>query len=79
MRSDARGGVDPMRPRVSKDRHRGRDLLGPAAFNPCFRYAGLPLADAEASLRLFASEVLPVLRSWESEPLAKPAARSTPL
>ncbi|HZO07963.1 MAG TPA: LLM class flavin-dependent oxidoreductase [Myxococcota bacterium] len=52
-------------------------LLGPAAFNPCFSYGALPIADAEASLRLFASEVLPVLKGWESEPLAKPTPLAT--
>jgi len=54
-----------------------RELIGPAAFNPCFSYGAMPLADAEASLRLFAREVLPVLKSWESEPLAKAAPLST--
>jgi len=48
-----------------------RDLLGMAAFNPWFSYAGMPIADAEASLRLFAREVLPVLQSWEAAPLAR--------
>ena len=53
-----------------------RALLAPAAFNPCFSYGAMPLADAEASLRLFAREVLPVLKGWESEPLAKAAPLS---
>jgi alkanesulfonate monooxygenase SsuD/methylene tetrahydromethanopterin reductase-like flavin-dependent oxidoreductase (luciferase family) len=55
-----------------------RDLLGPAAFNPCFSYGAMPIADAEASLRLFAREVLPVLKSWETEPLAKASPLATP-
>jgi alkanesulfonate monooxygenase SsuD/methylene tetrahydromethanopterin reductase-like flavin-dependent oxidoreductase (luciferase family) len=51
------------------------ELLGFAAFNPWFSYAGMPIADAEASLRLFAAEVLPELRRRPSEPLAFAARR----
>jgi alkanesulfonate monooxygenase SsuD/methylene tetrahydromethanopterin reductase-like flavin-dependent oxidoreductase (luciferase family) len=51
-----------------------RDLLGMSALFPWFSYAGMPPAEAEASLRLFAREVLPVLQSWETESLA-PAER----
>jgi hypothetical protein len=29
----------------------------------CFRFAGLPYEDAEASMRLFAKEVLPVVQT----------------
>ena len=47
-----------------------RDLLGMSAMNPWFSYAGMPPAVAEGSLRLFAREVLPVVQSWEAEPLA---------
>jgi len=47
-----------------------RDLIGMAAMNPWFSYAGMPVEDAEASLRLFAREVLPVLQSWDTEPMA---------
>jgi alkanesulfonate monooxygenase SsuD/methylene tetrahydromethanopterin reductase-like flavin-dependent oxidoreductase (luciferase family) len=55
-----------------------RDLLGVTAFNPSFNFGNIPPADAEASLRLFASEVLPVVQSWATEPLAprRPAAAS---
>jgi alkanesulfonate monooxygenase SsuD/methylene tetrahydromethanopterin reductase-like flavin-dependent oxidoreductase (luciferase family) len=52
-----------------------RDLLGMAAFNPSFSCGGIPIADAEASLRLFAREVLPVLKTWKAEPLAAAAPR----
>jgi len=47
-----------------------RNLLGVAAFNPTFSFAGMPYDLAEANLRLFAAEVLPVLHEWEAEPLA---------
>jgi alkanesulfonate monooxygenase SsuD/methylene tetrahydromethanopterin reductase-like flavin-dependent oxidoreductase (luciferase family) len=46
-----------------------RDELGLAAFNPSFSYADMPVDVAEKSIRLFAQEVLPVLKSWESEPI----------
>jgi alkanesulfonate monooxygenase SsuD/methylene tetrahydromethanopterin reductase-like flavin-dependent oxidoreductase (luciferase family) len=38
-----------------------RDVVGEHDLTCCFRYAGLPYADAEASMRLFAQEVLPVV------------------
>jgi hypothetical protein len=40
------------------------DLLGPFEAAPAFRFGGVPYEDCEASLRLFAAEVLPVLQSW---------------
>jgi alkanesulfonate monooxygenase SsuD/methylene tetrahydromethanopterin reductase-like flavin-dependent oxidoreductase (luciferase family) len=47
--------VDRMRAR--------RELLGDFDLVCCFRYAGLPIEDAERSMRTFASEVIPVLRA----------------
>jgi len=38
------------------------EVLGDHDLTCCFRYAGLPFSDAEASMRLFASEVLPVVQ-----------------
>jgi alkanesulfonate monooxygenase SsuD/methylene tetrahydromethanopterin reductase-like flavin-dependent oxidoreductase (luciferase family) len=46
-----------------------RELLGDFELNSSFRFGGIPFAKAEASMRLFAKEVMPVLKSW------KPAAR----
>jgi hypothetical protein len=40
--------------------------------NVAFRFGGIPYEKAEASLQLFAKEVLPVLKSWHS-PAAKAA------
>ncbi len=40
------------------------DLLGPFEAAPAFRFGGVPYAEAEASMRLFADEVLPELKSW---------------
>jgi alkanesulfonate monooxygenase SsuD/methylene tetrahydromethanopterin reductase-like flavin-dependent oxidoreductase (luciferase family) len=42
-----------------------RELLGDYELNSSFRFGGIPLAKAEASMRLFAKEVLPVLKRWE--------------
>ena len=47
-------------------------LLGMAAFNPTFSFAGMPYPEAEASLRLFAREVLPVIRELPADPMATP-------
>ncbi len=40
------------------------ELLGPFEAAPAFRFGGIPIEEAEASMRLFAAEVLPVLKSW---------------
>ena len=42
-----------------------RELLGDFELNSSFRFGGIPLAKAEASMRLFAKEVLPVLKGWQ--------------
>ena len=49
-----------------------RQLVGMNGIMPGFSYGGMPFADAEASLRLFAAECLPELKSWPSQPLAVP-------
>jgi alkanesulfonate monooxygenase SsuD/methylene tetrahydromethanopterin reductase-like flavin-dependent oxidoreductase (luciferase family) len=47
------------------ERYRARrDLLGPFEAAPAFRFGGIPYDEAEAGMRLFASEVLPELKSW---------------
>jgi alkanesulfonate monooxygenase SsuD/methylene tetrahydromethanopterin reductase-like flavin-dependent oxidoreductase (luciferase family) len=48
---------------IGKDRSRW-ELLGPFEAAPAFRFGGIPYDQAEASMRLFASEVLPELASW---------------
>ena len=40
------------------------DLIGDFEFAPAFRFGGLPQDQAESSMRLFAADVLPVLKSW---------------
>ena len=47
-------------------RYRARwELLGPFEAAPSFRFGGIPIEEAEASMRLFAAEVLPELKSWK--------------
>ncbi len=42
-----------------------RKLLGSYELATSFRFGGIPYEKAEQSLRLFAKEVLPVLKSWD--------------
>ena len=41
-----------------------RELMGPFEAAPSFRFGGVPYEQAEHSMRLFAAEVLPELKSW---------------
>lgn len=50
-----------------------RKALGDFNVTACFRYAGMQYADVEKSMRLYAKEVLPELRSWKSEQHSKVA------
>ena len=51
-----------------------RALLGDFELNSSYRFGGIPLAKAEASMRLFAKEVLPVLKTWQPVAAAAPVA-----
>ncbi|MEZ5261885.1 MAG: LLM class flavin-dependent oxidoreductase [Acidimicrobiales bacterium] len=42
-----------------------RELLGSFEYTGAFRYGGIPYDEAQASMRLFASEVLPVIKTWD--------------
>ena len=47
------------------ERYRARwDLIGPFEAAPAFRFGGIPFDEAEVGMRLFAEEVMPVLKSW---------------
>ncbi|MBI2963109.1 MAG: LLM class flavin-dependent oxidoreductase [Deltaproteobacteria bacterium] len=46
---------------------RRRETIGDFELNAITSFAGLPFADAEASLRLFAREVLPEIRAWNED------------
>ena len=43
-----------------------RKIIGDFDLTCCFRYAGIPYETAEASMRTFAREVLPVLHAYET-------------
>jgi alkanesulfonate monooxygenase SsuD/methylene tetrahydromethanopterin reductase-like flavin-dependent oxidoreductase (luciferase family) len=43
-------------------------LTGGDSFIPVFRYAGMPKDEAEASMRLFAAEVMPELKKYSAVP-----------
>jgi hypothetical protein len=47
------------------EKYRARwELLGPFEAAPAFRFGGIPYDEAEASMRLFAEQVMPELKSW---------------
>ena len=48
-------------------------MIGDFELDISFRFGGIPYENAEASLRLFAKEVLPVLKSWNSVLIASAA------
>jgi alkanesulfonate monooxygenase SsuD/methylene tetrahydromethanopterin reductase-like flavin-dependent oxidoreductase (luciferase family) len=50
-----------------------RQVVGDFEMNVAFRFGGTPYAVAERGLKLFAKEVLPVLKSWKSTEAAKSA------
>lgn len=50
-----------------------RQLLGDFELNVAFRFGGTPYDVAERGLKLFAQEVLPVLKSWEPVQVATAA------
>jgi alkanesulfonate monooxygenase SsuD/methylene tetrahydromethanopterin reductase-like flavin-dependent oxidoreductase (luciferase family) len=49
-----------------------RAIVGDFHMTTCFRYGGIPYEEAENSLRLFATQVMPELRRWT--PRSRPAA-----
>jgi len=50
-----------------------RERVGCDTFVACFRYAGMPVDEAERSMRLFASEVMPELKALGTEDRPHPA------
>lgn len=47
------------------ERFRARyDVIGPFELATCFRFGGIPFEQAEASMRLFAEQVMPEVKSW---------------
>src|SRR3984893_16811520 len=58
--------------RILRELEARHGVIGDFELNVSFRFGGIPYDKAEASLRLFAREVMPVLKSWQS-PAAKGA------
>jgi hypothetical protein len=59
------GGAGALHQRGLEER---RKLLGDFEMNVAFRFGGTPYEVSERGLKLFAKEVLPVVKSWKSEP-----------
>lgn len=53
--------------RILREIEGRRDLIGDFELNAAFRFGGIPFPLAERGLKLFAKEVLPVLKSWKAE------------
>jgi hypothetical protein len=51
-----------------------RTLLGDFELNVAFRFGGTPYEVAERSMRLFATEVLPIVKSWKPVAAKRKAA-----
>ena len=51
-----------------------RKVVGDFELNVAFRFGGTPYEVAERGLKLFAKEVLPVVKSWKSAKAEKAAA-----
>jgi hypothetical protein len=60
--------------RILRELDERRQLIGAFELNVSFRFGGIPYDKAEASLRLFAKEVLPVLKTWQPTRAADAAA-----
>lgn len=50
--------------RILRELEKRRELVGDFELNVSFRFGGTPMSVAEESLKLFAKEVLPVLKTW---------------
>lgn len=59
--------------RILREYEARRKLLGDFELNVAFRFGGTPMAVSERGLKLFAKEVLPVLKSWGPSSKAKAA------
>jgi alkanesulfonate monooxygenase SsuD/methylene tetrahydromethanopterin reductase-like flavin-dependent oxidoreductase (luciferase family) len=59
--------------RILRELEARRAVLGDFELNVAFRFGGIPYPLAERGLALFASEVLPVLHSWQAEATARAA------
>src|SRR6516164_11700325 len=60
--------------RILRELEARREVVGEFELNTAFRFGGIPHELAERSLKMFAKEILPVLKSWWSEATAQAAA-----
>jgi alkanesulfonate monooxygenase SsuD/methylene tetrahydromethanopterin reductase-like flavin-dependent oxidoreductase (luciferase family) len=59
--------------RILRELESRRSVIGDFELNVAFRFGGVPFELAERGLKLFAKEVLPVLKSWRTEDAAHAA------
>jgi hypothetical protein len=60
--------------RILRELEARRGVIGEFELNTAFRFGGVPFELAEQSLKLFATEVLPVIKTWRIEDTARAAA-----
>jgi hypothetical protein len=53
--------------RILREFEKRREMIGDFELATSFRFGGIPYDLAEASIKLFAKEVLPVLKTWKDE------------
>ena len=53
--------------RILREFEKRREMIGDFELATSFRFGGIPYELAEASIKLFAKEVLPVLKTWKDE------------
>ena len=59
--------------RILRELEARRGVIGDFELNTAFRFGGVPFELAEGSLKLFAKEVLPVLKTWRLDATAQAA------
>lgn len=59
--------------RILRELESRRGVIGDFELNAAFRFGGVPYETAERALKLFAKEVLPVLKTWQAEETARAA------
>jgi alkanesulfonate monooxygenase SsuD/methylene tetrahydromethanopterin reductase-like flavin-dependent oxidoreductase (luciferase family) len=59
--------------RILRELEARRGVIGEFELNAAFRFGGVPFELAERGLKMFAREVLPVLKSWRTEETARAA------
>jgi alkanesulfonate monooxygenase SsuD/methylene tetrahydromethanopterin reductase-like flavin-dependent oxidoreductase (luciferase family) len=60
--------------RILRELEARRGVIGEFELNTAFRFGGIPYELAKRSLKMFAKEILPVLKGWRSEDTARAAA-----